>query len=250
MRRFLGTWITLLAPACFGWTIASPGVSGWSSPQVEVQYDFSLCNASERDLMEALDSAVEVWNGVEGSSLKLSRARDPLATSPEEFSSRQAKRTPVVFCDPSFESRQSLNAHSIPAATRTGSKEGHLVYTGVILNAETRSHANIGELNGEKLAIVLAHELGHAIGLGHSEDPSALMYFSLEGRSGRGLSEDDQEGVRFLYARNELVGGPFGCASVSPSGGKGFAWLSLFAFFGVFAGRAWLFKQKSIRPSL
>ncbi len=247
MKRALFFFTALASSAGFAWTLAAPGVSGWSSPQIEVQYDFSLCSTSEKDLLSALDQAVEVWNGVEGSSLRMSRARAAILTSPEEFSNRQTSPTPVVFCDPSFQSRQSLNAHSIPAATRTGSKAGHLVYSGVVLNAETGSRANVGELRSDKLALVLAHELGHALGLGHSGDPSALMYFSLDSRSGLELSQDDQEGVRFLYARNELLGGPFGCASAAPQGRTGFAWLGLFLFCATAVGRGW-HSRPSTRP--
>jgi hypothetical protein len=230
----------LNSEACFAWTLASAGVGGWPSSNIEVQYDFSRCASPESDLLGALDQAVEVWNAVEGSSLRLTRAKFPVFTTSQEFAQGRTARTPIVFCDPSFQSGQSLNADSIPAATRTGSRAGRLAYSGVILNAESRSGANVDHLEAKKLAIVLAHELGHALGLGHSEDISALMYFSLEPRNELALSQDDQDGIRFLYARNELMGGPFGCASATPQGSRGFAWLGFFVFFGVLAGRFWL----------
>ena len=34
----------------------------------------------------------------------------------------------------------------------------------------------------EELALVLAHELGHALGLGHVEDPTAVLYYLMEGQ--------------------------------------------------------------------
>jgi len=48
------------------------------------------------------------------------------------------------------------------------------------------------------LVTVAAHELGHAIGLGHSEDPAALMY-PYYTTSHRYLGSDDVNGVASLY---------------------------------------------------
>jgi hypothetical protein len=52
----------------------------------------------------------------------------------------------------------------------------------------------------ENFAEVLAHELGHVLGLGHSPDSSALMapYAHFDGR-GAFLGPDDLAGLRFIY---------------------------------------------------
>ncbi|XXG83593.1 hypothetical protein AAC387_Pa10g1315 [Persea americana] len=47
---------------------------------------------------------------------------------------------------------------------------------------------------------VAVHEFGHLLGLAHSSDPNAIMFPSLRGGQRKvTLSEDDIQGIRFLY---------------------------------------------------
>ena len=50
----------------------------------------------------------------------------------------------------------------------------------------------------------MAHEIGHALGLGHSEDNEALMWSTNSGVLDR-LSQDDIRGISYLYP-NKLDG--------------------------------------------
>ena len=53
-------------------------------------------------------------------------------------------------------------------------------------------------ISSAALAEIVAHEFGHTLGLGHSSDPTALMYPSITGR-GASLRADDQLAARWLY---------------------------------------------------
>lgn len=62
--------------------------------------------------------------------------------------------------------------------------------------------------NSANLAEVACHELGHSIGLGHSTDPSAIMWATARGH-GRDatLSADDRAGVLAIYPASPGGGG-------------------------------------------
>lgn len=88
----------------------------------------------------------------------------------------------------------------------------------LLLNNKDTTFAN--QTQQEKLAII-AHELGHAFGLGHSGDPTALMYYAIGGKVQEKLTIDDYDACTYLYPHSSpgscsalpifpsLKGGPF-----------------------------------------
>jgi matrix metalloproteinase-8 (neutrophil collagenase) len=64
------------------------------------------------------------------------------------------------------------------------------------------------------LPSAILHEVGHALGLGHSEVAGAVMFGAIKPGEQRGLHDDDREGLLTIYA--ETVDS--GSASVASSG--------------------------------
>lgn len=75
------------------------------------------------------------------------------------------------------------------------------------------------------LESTLAHEVGHAIGLRHSEDPDATMFTRPQpcARDRRDLAEDDLDAVAALYgedgAMDDPSAPPAGCSAAGGQGG-------------------------------
>jgi hypothetical protein len=85
---------------------------------------------------------------------------------------------------------------NVLAVTIPNKFSGKKITGAVILINEGSS--SFGNLSRSDQIAVIAHEIGHAIGLGHSEVSSALMYYRTVDQRKR-LGQDDIDGVSFLY---------------------------------------------------
>lgn len=111
----------------------------------------------------------------------------------------------VITCNTNatnFPGGSSLLALTLPNVI-----SGKDIKGAVVLINDT--NANFDNLPRHKKVAVIAHEIGHALGLGHSEEKAALMYYSVVPKR-ESLGQDDIDGITYLYAvQMDMFG--YGC---------------------------------------
>jgi hypothetical protein len=87
---------------------------------------------------------------------------------------------------------------------RRGGQPAVLVTGEIVIDADTAARLQPGIAGRSSLGRLLAHEFGHVVGLGHSDDPGALMAPDV-GWSPAALTQGDQAGLAQLgFARGCL----------------------------------------------
>lgn len=198
-------WLPTVALA---FTLTTSNMKGWDKEEVEFRFNPANCSVSSGSIEEAINHAVDLWNAVPTSRLRVSYGGTTSETS--------ASASPVIRCVTT----------GISGAVGVGiiSTRNGVIQDGEIqLNSEVGDSGNINSKSEAQLKITLAHEMGHIFGLGHSAVEDALMYFSLGSKQQAILSQDDMDGMTWLYPRKEPGDGVLGCGTLAllGAGGKG-----------------------------
>lgn len=134
----------------------------------------------------------------------------------------------VIACNNNFPQPNIL------AVTVPNNFSGNKILGAVIFINNTTNSAFKSLSRDDKIG-VLAHEIGHAIGLGHSREKQALMYYRVTNQR-NSLGEDDIRGVSYLYPIKfdgcGLISGTVDKDKVDPAGWQLILGLvSVYAFF-------------------
>jgi hypothetical protein len=219
MKKYVALFACLWSPMALSFTLNSTSSSafkGWSNADIKFQLNTSNCPAGI-DVAGVINASLAIWNNVATSRVHLSVVGTTTSTT---YSS------PItIYCETNYGSVVG-NADGSPGAASAIPASGDYFTSGVIILNASSGAANITRVNATLLSVVLAHEIGHAIGIGHSQDVNALMYYNASYKTALGLSQDDVDAISYLYPRNELgQDKPMGCGliralNLPPSGSQ------------------------------
>ncbi|MBT7609845.1 MAG: matrixin family metalloprotease [Bacteriovoracaceae bacterium] len=188
---------------------------------VNVADNCSNLGITNEDLLTIIQEALdEYWNTVATSKLVL--VLGSLITLDNAFYTEKMCTKSGNNCEPNINlivssgitiscnenSTDNFTSDSILGITLPNNITGS-VLQGSLLLINDRVTNQFQNKSRSQMISIIAHELGHAIGLGHSPIKDSLMYYTLVPVRDR-LGFDDIDGVTYLYPKSQ----PFGCGLI------------------------------------
>lgn len=158
-------------------------------------------NTTDAELVSSAEAAATIWNKAEGktllaydpkATLKINLVYDERAASAklgDDIARRQAMLETERFGIDQSDASQVASYNASVSALNAEVFEynqtaGHPFREGEYVRDDSGERITIFEFVGTgQLERVLAHEFGHALGLGHNTDPKAIMYAKNESGS-------------------------------------------------------------------
>jgi hypothetical protein len=201
-------WLLLIAcglflwptPTAFGYTVIrlnNGGSTTWNSVPVKYTISTSLMSdMTTSEIKAAVDDAFNTWKNVSCSKATFSnqglKSWDP--NNGIHITFKENSWDPAVG---------DALAYSVSQYTNSGAIKSN----DVVVNAKDSEWGSTGAWGVNDLQGVLTHEIGHSLGLDHSRDFEATMFFSGGGLKLRDLEADDERGLCFLYPQGTFTQG-------------------------------------------
>lgn len=209
---------TLFIQNLFAFTLfgSDSNLKGYNLDDIYIYANESSCPAGFADQLSA---SIKSWNHVPMSRIKLHYGgATNVASSDLRLGNFNQKI--VIACSNQFEiDSQDQNGNNGCAGSclnqvyaRSGvfAQNSQLTRAYIVINMNAAANARFDSISINYQQIILAHELGHTLGLGHSEYDSALMYAYIDNKTDLSLDRDDQLGLSFLYPYDV----PLGCGHI------------------------------------
>jgi hypothetical protein len=217
------------APQAGAFTLNNSRGAAFAQDEVRVNVAAHTCvniGVTNDELLWIAEEAVNnFWNRVATSRLRL--VRGSLVTVSDKFRTdtvcaggNNTSCTPnsdlivandiLISCNVNTGTSGNFSSGGVLAITVSNNISGDNIVGALILINDSTVNQFRNKDRATQIA-VLAHEIGHAIGLGHSPVEDSLMYFTtVPVRSNLGW--DDIDGVSYLYPTEQPFGG---CGTVS-----------------------------------
>jgi Matrixin len=197
---------------------------GWSNSTITFDIDPS-CNAHMARVISAISTAASTWNDAPNSALKVQQGgsvalpgviTDYIGNSATSYA---PPGNAIIYCDSNFGTNSGEDANRIPgfATGQLVGSDNKIKSCLMVLNIQTAATANISTMSPTVLNNILTHEIGHCIGLGHSAETEALMYYSTNAGRQTVLAKDDIDGIAYLYPKEDMNGFFKGCSAIAYS---------------------------------
>ncbi len=242
--KFIFLLALLLSATAQAWTLNNNFGAAFPKGRVKVFVDEGTVCPTNGVTYEELEGLVgpainTYWNKVPTSSLRLDAAgfspalstinRGRLCSPTDDDCIAAGEADPeglipavneiVIACN---SNTLNFGGGNVLAVTIPNKFSGKKIKGSVILINDTSG--TFGDLSRSDKIGVIAHEIGHALGLGHSDENASLMFYRTVAQRSR-LGQDDVDGISFLYPiGGDVYGlsedGILSCATIN-NGGSG-----------------------------
>jgi hypothetical protein len=210
---FLGLGLTCISPIAEAQSAEDP-----SDPQDGAQtearhwaidrFAFQIAPASAVDTLDMqriVEDAARVWNQVGvGLTVTVDPALAPGVAERDGVNS-------IFFVTTGWPSDPAELALTY---TRISSRTGEIIEADIAINAQHHVFSQDGNPQDYDLQNVITHEIGHALGLDHLDDPDATMYARIDPgeTKKRDLNTTDETALRSHYENITLQPTGVGCS--------------------------------------
>jgi Matrixin len=256
MKSFILLSALFLSLSAEAFTMNNSAKLVFAQDEVNVNVASGLCNnigISDDELLSIVGDAVnQFWNKASTSRLKLRKGSvvsvntsfytDTIclpSTNCEPNPTLSVSSDILITCN---NNGANFSSSSVLGVTIPNNISGSNIVGSLIMINDLSSTQFDSKSRAEKVSII-AHELGHAFGLGHSPVTDSLMYYAtMENRSA--LGRDDIDGISYLYPKQQPFKG--GCGTIDlGNNNKPNWWSGLFiGFSAVFLAEILRKKQK------